>query len=224
MAFCKQCGADLNGANFCAGCGTPADGNVAVQQAAPIGADPRQRSLADMEHMMNYFGSKTALYDEFDAVSAEVAERTQRGFGGWIGAAILSVIIGLFSNAIFFYIAAVPFVVVFVLQRKKNKEKLAVATARQNELASELDQLYADYGYCALGQEYTKPAILNELYSIVRKGRASTPGDAINIYLADLDKQKAEEQMQALIKQNEQLNKEMKKTRRYAAADFWLKR
>lgn len=224
MAFCKQCGADLNGANFCASCGTPAEGNVVVLQAAPVMADPRQRTLADMEHMMSYFGAKSAVYDEFDAVAAEVAERTQRSFGGWIAAAVISLLIGLFTQAAFFYIAIVPFVVAFVLLKKKNNEKLAVVTARYNELSNELDQLYADYGYCALGQEYTKPALLKELYDLVRKGRASTPGDAVNIYLADLDKIAQQEKLDEIAKSTKEAAKTAKDARNIAAARFIFKR
>ncbi len=223
MAFCKQCGTDLNDAKFCPNCGASAEGEVAAP-AAPAGADARQRCLADMEHMISYFGAKSAQYDELDLVSEEVEDRSSRGFGGWIVAAVISIIIGIIAKSWFFYVLPIAFIALFILQRKKNKEKLAVATARRDELTQELDQYYADYGYCALGQEYTRPATLNILYDIVRKGRATTPGDAINIHLGDLRDEENKRNQEILIEQNKQLTKEMKKTRRYAAADFWLKR
>lgn len=223
MAFCKQCGADLNGANFCAGCGTPADGNVAVQQAAPA-MDPRQASLAEMEKMVNYFGAKADVYRECDAVAAEVKERSERTFLGWIGAAVLCVIIGLFSKAIFFYIAAVPFVVGYVLKRKKNKEKLAVATAHYDKLSNELEQLFVNYGYCPIGQEYTHPDILGILYDLVRKGRATTPGDAVNRYLDDLDKEEQQRKLGEIAESTKQAAKTAKDARNVAVADFLFKR
>ncbi len=231
MAFCKQCGADLNGAKFCPSCGTAADGEVAVQQAhAPVGADVRQRSMADMEHMMKYFGAKQAQYDEFDAVCAEVEDRSSRGFGGWIVAAVISVLIGIFAVAGFFFVVAAGCIALYIVLKKKNKEKLAVATARRDELGEELAQYYADYGYCAVGLEYTKPSTLNALYELIRKGRTNTPGDAINIYLAD---QRDAEMLQLQREATEAAKEtaiEAKKTRKaarraasYSTASFWLK-
>ena len=187
-------------------------------------ADPRQRSLADMEHMMSYFGAKSALYDECDAVAAEVAERTQRGFGGWIVAAIICLLIGLFTQAVFFYIAIVPCVVAFVLLKKKNNEKLAVVSARYDALSKELDQLYADYGYCAVGQEYTRPATLQILYDLIRKGRASTPGDAINLYLSDLAAEAQQQKLDEIAKSTKEAAKTAKDARNIAAARFIFRR
>ena len=195
MAFCKQCGADLNGANFCASCGTPADGNVVVQQAPPA-MDPRQASLIEMDKMLDYFGGKADLYRQYDSVEAEVKERSERTFLGWSGAAVLCVIIGLFSKAIFFYIAAAPFVAGYILKRKKNKEKLAEVAALMEKLGGELTKLYADYGYCPIGREYTHPDILPALYGYISGGRANTPSEAINRmieeYLAKLDEKSSE--------------------------------
>ena len=226
MAFCKQCGTDLADAKFCPNCGSSAEGELTTQQntGVPAGADTRQRCLADMEHMLNYFGAKSAEYDEFEVVEAEVEDRSSRTYFGWIVAAVISVIIGLLSEDVIFYILAVPFIALFILQKKKNKEKLAEVSARLDALRTELDQYYDDYGYCAIGQEYTKPAILNILYDLVRKGRASTPGDAINIYLGDLRDEENRRNQEILVEQNKELAREMKKTRRYSAASFWLKK
>lgn len=219
MAFCKQCGTDMGEAKFCPSCGAAADG--AVVAAA---ADPRQRSLADMEQMTQYFGAKKEQYDEFDLVSAEVEDRASRGYFGWIVTTVIFVIIGILSKALFFYIAAPVFIVAFVLLRKKNKEKLAVATARRDELAKELEQYYNDYGYCPIGMEYTKPEILGTLYDIIRKGRASNPGDAINLYLADLAEQEKLRLAQETAEAAKEAAKQAKKNARYSAASFWLKK
>ena len=233
MANCKHCGADLNGAKFCPNCGAPANGEVVAQQGyvgVPIGADTRQRSLADMEHMLNYFGAKKQWYDDFDAVSAEVQERSARSYGGWIAAAVISVLIGIFSEAFFFYIAAVAFVALFILLKKKNKEKLAIATERQDKIGQKLQAYYEDYGYCSVGLEYTKPSTLKALYELVRKGRASTPGDAINIYLADLEQaemHRLQEEATAAAKETakntKKAAKQAKRAANYSSANFWFK-
>ena len=223
MAFCRQCGADLNGANFCAGCGTPADGVVA-QQVAPVAADPRQQTIVEMNRMQVYFGTKADVYRKYDEVASEVHKRSEDGFFGWIGAAILCVVIGLFSKAIFFYIAAALFVVGFVLKKKKNNQKLAEATALLNKLGAELSQFYEDYGYCPIGIEYTHPDAFSELCAYITKGRANTFSEAINCKIDDDERKKAEDDRKKMIEQNEDIIRETTKARRYSAANFWIKR
>ena len=226
MMNCRNCGMELNGSRFCPNCGAPAAG----QNGAPVMMDRRQRSLKDMEQMIGYFGAKKQWYDDFDAVSAEVEERTARSFAGWIGAAVISAAIGIFSEAFFFYIAAAGFVVLMILLKKNNKDKLAKAVERQNLIGSKLQAYYEEYGYCPVGLEYTKPATLNALYELIRKGRASEPGDAINIYLADLNQQEMlrmqQETMEAAKETAKNTKKAAKAARRsasYATANFWLK-
>lgn len=230
MAKCKQCGSDLNGAKFCPNCGASANGEMAPQYSVPMGADPRQRSLADMEHMLKYFGAKKQWYDDFDTVSEEVAERSARSYAGWVGAAIISVVIGMFADAFFFYIAAVAFVALSIVLKKKNKEKLAAATERQEKIGQKIQAYYEEYGYCAVGMEYTKPTTLKALYDLIRKGRASTPGDAINIYLADLEQaemRRLQEEATAAAKETakntKKAAKNAKKAAGYASASFWFK-
>lgn len=231
MAFCKQCGADLNGANFCAGCGTPADGvPMQTYQAAPIGADVRQRSLADFEHMTAYFGAKAPQYKEFDEVSEEVATREAYSCGGWIVGAVVCFLIGIFAKAWFFYLLTVGFITLAVLMSMKNKDKLAAARARQQALYAELEEHYKAYGYCSIGFEYTQPATLAALFDMIRKGRATTPSDAINIYLADLEQQKIRELQERATAAAEETARETKRAAKsarkaagYASASFWFK-
>ncbi len=239
MMTCKNCGSELGNAKFCPNCGASISGEMpaATYAGVPVGADVRQRSIADMQHMISYFGAKEAQYAEFDKVSEEVQDRSSRGFGGWIVASIVSLLIGIFSEAFFFYIAAAAMVAGFIFFRKQNKNKLAIATARQEELANELQDHYDAYGYCSIGFEYTAPATLATLYDYIRKGRVTTPGDAINQYLADLDsKRMMELQEQATqaaqesaeyAKQTAKNTKKIARTSRkgaiYSGASFWFK-
>lgn len=222
MAKCKQCGAELNGAKFCPDCGAPANDSLAAQQGF-VGADVRQRSLSDMEHMLRYFGAKKDVYDNFATVSAEVAERSERSYSGWIVATVISLIIGFFSKAVFFFIAPVAFVALFILLTKKNKNALAVATGKQQDLMHQLEVYYEEYGYCPVGLEYTKPETLQILYDLVRKGRASTPGDAINIYLADMQQEEMVRLQKEATEAAKQTAKSAKKAADYSAANFWFK-
>lgn len=226
MAFCKQCGADLNGANFCPSCGTSADGNAVAPQAV----DPRQQTLTEMNRMIVYFGTKEDVYRQYDTVAAEVKERTEKSFAGWIIAAVISLVIGLFSKAVFFYIAIAPFIAAFILLKKKNSEKLAEATSLMNKLDAELAKFYADYGYCPVGRKFTHPDALPILYDYVAEGSANTPSEAINCMKTDIDRAKAEADRKTMIAQNEEIMKNTKKAaktakdaRNLAALDFLFK-
>ena len=232
MANCKKCGVDLNGAKFCPNCGISSVGDFSQQGYAevPMGADARQRSLADMEHMLSYFGEKKQWYDDFETVSKEVEDRSTRSYGTWIVAAVVSVLIGAFTEAFFFYIAAVAFIALFILLKKKNKAALAVATNTQETIQQDLTAYYNDYGYCSVGLEYTKPSTLQTLYELIRKGRASTPGDAINIYLADQEaaeirrlQEEATRAAKETAKNTKKAAKSAKKAARYSSANFWFK-
>jgi hypothetical protein len=203
---------------------------AASYAGVPVGADVRQRSIADMQHMISYFGAKKEQYDEFEKVSEEVMDRSTRGFGGWIVAAVISLLIGIFSEAVFFYIAAVAFVAGFILFRKKNADKLAIVTARQTKLHNELEAYYEAYGYCSVGFEYTRPSTLEALYELIRKGRVTTPGDAINTYLADQQQaemlrlqQEATDAAKETAKNTKKAAKSAKKAAGYASASFWFK-
>ena len=48
-------------------------------------------------------------------------------------------------------------------------------------LANDLTQHYNNYGYCAVGAEYTNPKILIRIAKLIRDGRAETIKEAINI-------------------------------------------
>lgn len=232
MANCKQCGADLNGAKFCPNCGASANGEMATQQAAPVGADTRQRSLAEMDRMRSYFGAKKQDYDDFHAVSAEIEERSDRTYGGWIGAAVIAALIGIFFKGGFlFFLAAAACVALSVVLSKKNKTELAAAVLKQEEIANRLQTYYDEYGYCSIGFEYTEPSILEVLYDYIRKGRASNPGDAINIYLADVDRAEmlklqaeATEAAKETAANTKKAAKQSRRAAGYSAASFWLKK
>lgn len=225
MAICKQCGTDLNGAKFCPSCGSPAAG-----ASQPQYVDARQRSMAEMKEMQAYFGAKKSLYDNYETVSKEVVERTERGFGGWIAGAVISLLIAFFSGATFFFLIAAAFVALYIVLKKKNSAALTEATAHQKKLFQELTDNYEAYGYCPVGMEYTRPETLAILADIITKGRATTPGDAINLYLNDQHvaemtrlQTEANELAKENLKANKKAAKNAKRSARYAAADFWLK-
>lgn len=231
MAFCKQCGTDMQEAKFCPQCGASAEGVVAqAYNPAPVGADVRQRSLADFEHMTAYFGAKADVYNEFDAVCEEVESRKGYSSGLWIGGTIVCALIAIIFKAWFFWILAGGCVALAILLGIKNKKKLEAAQARQEELLAELDAYYKAYGYCPVGFEYTKPATLAALFDMIRKGRATNPADAINIYLADLRAQEmldlqreATEAAKETAAATKSAARSARRAAGYSAASFWFK-
>lgn len=221
MAFCKQCGADIGDAVFCPSCGVSQE--VATVNSTPT-QDPRQQGLMEMDRMIKHFGAKRAVYDEYDAVSAQVAELSDKSIVGPVGAGVISLLIGIFAEGWFWYVLAGVLIVAGVLMGKNNKNKLTIATARQNELEAELAELYKSYGYCPIGQEYTKPAILDNIYNVIRSGRASDPGMAINIIQQEIENAERKAREEELIAATKDAAKQAKSAKRWAAADFIFKR
>lgn len=224
MAFCKQCGADLNGAKFCPNCGSPVEDNGATPM------NQRQRSMAEMERMMQYFGQKKQQYDEFEKVTKEVADRSAESFVGGIILAVICAAIGYFSKKYFWFVGVPLFLLMYFVKTNKNKKALAIAVDRRNALGEELQAHFDAYGYAPVGFEYTRPQTLAAIYDIIRKGRASTAEDAINLYLNDQHQEKMlqlQKETAAAAKESAAAAKEAAKnsgkTATYTAIDFWFR-
>ena len=213
----------MSGAKFCPQCGAAAEGEVVVvQNAAPIpGADARQRSMVEMENMMRYFGARRMQYDEFDASAQEVAERAGKSKGGFLAGAIICTVIGFIQW--FFFLLAAGFVALFIVTKINNNKKMNAAIARCQELEAELSEYYQAYGYCPVGFEYTRPSTLEIIYDMIRKGRATTPADAINLYLADLDRAEMVNAMKEAAANTREAANQARKAANYSALSFWFK-
>lgn len=231
MAFCKLCGTDLNGAKFCPNCGT-ADGEIMVQQQgygmAHLEADLRQRSLVDMQKLMDYFGIKSQQYDEFSKVSEEVEERRKYLPAIWIVGAIACLLLGCFNKL--FYIGMVACIALAIVFSRHNKKKLTEAVDRQDQLGVELATHYEAFGYCPLGIEYTKPSTLFEINEIIRKGRKNTIADAVNQYeddnhkrIMEINAKMAADAARETAENSKSAAKSAKRAAGYSAASFWLK-
>ncbi len=245
MAFCKNCGTDLNGAKFCPNCGT-ADGDLVVQQpnyAAPQG-NTRFGSLDEMEKMQQYFGSKKEKYNHLDAVIAKLKKEKSKLKIGWLVLGILMALLVwnmatngmLWIGVVFFAAVDLGMFAMFVITKKKQKEKIAQLQIEQATVATELSDHYKAYGYCPVGIEYTEPSILSAINDVIRQGRADTPKEAINILKDDMHKEKMEQEAKrtadaaqataAYAAQAAYYSKECaraaRKAANYAALGFWL--
>ena len=243
MAFCKQCGTNLDGAKFCPSCGAAADGEIVPQSyhsPASVNADIRRQSLAEMNDMIRHFGAKSEQYYELDTVTAEIDKRSAKGYWGFLISGIITALLGywMFTNSSGVFLARIFFsfcipaasIAAFVLLRKKNKEKLDAARLKQSRLNKELDDLYNAYGYCSIGAAYTHPVILGKINNVIREGRANTPEGAINILLDDIRKDKMEQLAQVTAEaaasaaiSAAQTERNTRKAANYASASFWFK-
>ena len=224
MAFCRNCGTDMGGARFCPNCGAAVSGEAVAQYSAPTGMSPRKQTLAEFDHLMNHFGPKQKWYDDYSAVTAEIEELSKGAGNGWIGAGVISVIIGLFGDSFFLFLAiAAGFVALGILAKKKNKKKLETATTRQAKISKKLIEHYEAYGDCPVGFNYTNPIILQAMYELVRDGRANTISEALNRLLDDM---KQEEMHRLQVEATEAAKDAAKNSREaatFSAASFFFK-
>lgn len=207
----------MKGQNICPACGSQAGGIVQQNVNVPAAGEARQRSLEELDRMVSYFGPKEKEYDEFERLSQEVDKRSSKGYGGSIVATVIMILLGLWSKLVFFYVVAAIIAAVFVLRKINNNKKLSIAVEKCNNTHEILMNHYNNYGYCAVGFEYTRPAMLMELHSLVRQGRASTLQDAINLYIADQDKEE-------MLRLQKETADSAKTAAAFAAANFFFKR
>lgn len=231
MAFCKDCGADLNGARFCPNCGASANGGSAI----PTIADARLQCLTEMQHMHSYFEVKQKQYDDYETVTQKVERLQAKTNLGWL-IAFIGITLGycLLAKSLSYLgtglILGAPFLIVYILLRANNKKKLGVALKKQEKLLKELKEHYAAYGPCSLGFKYSNPKILGLLHDIVDDGRATNTVDAINTFKDDMHKYVMEQEAKEtrLAAQRTADNAEIaarsaRKAAGYASATFWFK-
>lgn len=251
MAFCKNCGTNLDGANFCPSCGAAAQAAIIPQQTftpASTYQNTRQQTMAQMDDMVDYFTARTSDYLHCDELEDRIAKLKAKSFAGWLTAgvicaalAILLLCIGSSDN---YFLATLvmltppaAMIALYVLLTKKNKEKIQAANVELAQLSTELDDYYNAYGYCPIGKDYTHPVIIMELANIIRQGRANTPAEAINILLDDQHKYEMEQTAirtaiaaeagaraaEGIEQNTREAAQSARKAANYASANFWLK-
>ena len=221
MAFCKECGAELQGAKFCANCGASAQDLLIQQKESALSANAniRQASIAECRKMIQYFSQKTKTWEEYEKVSEDV----QRGRSLWHVALILAALVWLGLGCLFGYMAfadsnialdeafiavaglslyfvlpSLPLFIIASRLNKKSKKKYEELLALQNALSLEIVEHYEAYGYCHVGLQYTRDGKLQEILKNIEDGRCSTIDAAINIMWDDEYKQSMQQQAEAI--------------------------
>ena len=195
--FCNQCGKqNPDSARFCNFCGAPMAGPmVTIYQPRK---QERNAEIAELERMIRYFSQKSALYGEYDNVSAEIDSCSK---GKHYALLIWGIIVSFAATMMFSainssdtktaVIALIPFligqgmIVGHIIYAVSFNKRLDMLTCRYDELSSELFDYYRGYGTCLIGPEYTNPSNLITILNTIKSGRADTTKDAINILVED---------------------------------------
>lgn len=225
MAFCKECGADLQGAKFCANCGIAADDILIQERKSALSADAslRQASIDECKKMIQYFDQKTAACKEYDRITEKVALGRRHIHVLLLIASIIWFACGVLvcfaaRNAYFdetrivlailifigliFFAFLLPAALLmwgYIALNKRSKRKYGELLSRQSALATEIVEHYIAYGYCHVGLEYTRVEILRDLLDKLELGRCKTIADAINITLDDAYKENMRLQGEAIL-------------------------
>lgn len=225
MAFCSSCGSQL-GENdvFCPNCGAKLNNEVSsyTQSAAsPNGrAFERRKEKESILNVYNYFAQKEAKYNKYDELSEKLNEVSAGPRkAGLVWGIILTALFGYLSlmiilggiadssNFTFFVFTIPPLIVGIILisSYARKKRKMAKETETISEEVNNLyDELYNHYkaynGDPMIGFEFSNPAIVRSLASMIESGRADNTKEAINCLLDDNHRSFVE--MQAAITAN----------------------
>ena len=160
-----------------------------------------EKSIAQMQDMMEYFGEKQEKYTEMTLVTKEKADLEQTSSNGlltvglvWMAFVIL-ISKGSLSIIIFFSIPSMIMFAIWNFFRKRKVNKINMLTKKKEAIAKELAEHYVLYENCPLGIEYTNPVDLYIMQSIILQGRADTIKEALNIYINDMRVEAMQEEL-----------------------------
>ena len=209
MAFCSNCGTNLNGQSVCPGCGTPAGqtiavaGNTSVIQGAP--KSDRSMALAQLDDVITHFCDVEDDYNLFLKDSAELGERKKKATLAWLFAIpviwIVGIIVGgitpighsVILGSIYILLLLILPIVLPIRAKIKNVKAIKRLDKEISELVDKIVQHYYSYeGEMPIGFEYYNTDDLYSLRNMLTSGRATNIPQAINLLLDDRHKQTME--------------------------------
>lgn len=166
--------------------------------------ESRIASIKELGNAYQYFSVRRDDYEKLDDMK-EWIENTKNGAVGLLVGIFLNVIafISVYDVSdsrygicmddvafiLFLFAIAGALIYRFVhIFKKKARYKVKI-----ENLENDLIDYYNAYGYCPLGYEYSKPEIIHILADYVRKGRADTTKEALEIMFKDLHNQIVED-------------------------------
>lgn len=236
MKYCTNCGTQLvNTASFCSNCGqvlggvnTPARQSANVFPTMRVVQDAfavREQNLNEIGRLLQYFGAKQNLYDEYESLQAQVEKLAppQDPNMGWLGRwlkfysknLLPFYLVGLLmlgaltafsaggsgaSAGLIWLVIGAVILVRMIKKRQNRKETIDQCYQRINAIAVELNDYYHAFGPCIVGYEFSNPRILYSIGQMIQSGRADTIKEAINRMLEDNHRNYMEVQSQIAVR------------------------
>ena len=178
---------------FCSYCGT----KIVFEREAPLNAtqafaDNRSAALDEITRIMDHFEPVADDFRRVDAVNDEINFLSHKSYTGVIGAGIVILIIGIIIMlcggipvGIAVLIVAIVLFVVPGVQKNNDSKTIEDLKEEKRDLSKLLMDRYNEYPNCPVGIEYCREDVLYDLYEYLRKGRAETIKEAINLLESD---------------------------------------
>lgn len=178
---------------FCSYCGT----KIIFEREAPLNAtqafaDNRTAALDEISRIMDHFDPVADDFRRVDVINDEINSLTHKSYAGVIGAGIVILVIGLLIMlcggipiGIAMLIVAIVLFVVPGVQKNNDSKTIEDLKEEKRDLSKLLMDRYNEYPNCPIGIEYCREDVLYDLYEYLRKGRAETIKEAINLLESD---------------------------------------
>ena len=195
---------------FCSYCGT----KIVFEREAPLNAtqafaDNRSAALDEITRIMDHFEPVANDFRRVDAINDQIDALSVKNHNGLIGAgavvlvmALIIMLCGGIPMGIVMIIVAVFLFVLSGTQKKGDLQSIENLKEEKRELSRKLLDTYDEYPNCPVGIEYCRSDVLDDLYEYLRKGRAETIKEAIN--LLESDEHNAE--MMRIAKQTQEIS------------------
>lgn len=156
--------------------------------------DDDSDEAAELKQMIGYFSQKTAQYRQYDALARQVAAKPKNNPLFLILGIVMSVI-GLLlfgvlgvniSDSVMGFGAVLivlspGLILLYVFKNKAERNKYQKTIEQFDKTAEELYRHYTEYGACSIGPEYTNPANLKVILSMILTGKANDICTAIDL-------------------------------------------
>ncbi len=201
--FCTSCGCQLlDGAVFCSNCGTPQNGMIPIlqsQQSFMVQGQilERQSGLAEIDRMLNYFGPKQDMYNQYYKLARSIQSDSRVKLVPLLVIGIYIICIAMMGMSFNYRSAAdivigivviihgIAMIIAYIMANSARKNRLPRSKEEFQYISDELIQHYMNYGPCLLGIEYTNPSFLWDIKNLILSGRAYSVKEAINTMNVD---------------------------------------
>lgn len=186
---------------FCTYCGTKVafsrEGEVNATRAF---ADNREAALYETKRLIDYFHDVQEFIEELDEINDFLKVYKKNEFTSKIVVGVsvaifgfVFLILGIITDSVGvgFFMGVIPLAigivraVIFIRANKQNEDYYKYSVPRKKELSKYLIEYYNSCPRCPIGIEYCRDEVLRKIYDYIRKGRAETIKEAINLMDTD---------------------------------------